>query len=174
MFGRKKSPPAPPRFASEPRPAYSGPDGQRDKRVDATLAELSNALGLDLDFGTAYIFAPSHWQIPEVGDMLRTAGIESNMRGNLLQLLKSPASVAKLSAMPPDSPLREALERAGFGMVLYNPDAENGFADGLAQMQAQTLKGFAKEYPGDEARSYAVFDLLRYSSDVMKGKVKLG
>ena len=173
MFGRKTSQPERLRFASDPRPSHSGPDGAYGRAADATIAALSEALGLDLDFGTAYIFAPSHWQIPGIGDMLRTAGIEPNMRGNVLQLLKSPVSVAKLNALPPGAPLREALEQCGFGMVLYNPDAENGCSDGLATMQAETLKGFAAKYDGAEARRYAVFDFHKWSSEVMKGKVKL-
>ena len=173
MFGRKKSQPEPLRFASDPRPAHSGPDGASAQGTDAAIAVLSEALGVDLDFGTAYIFAPSHWQIPGVGDMLRTAGMEANMKGNVLQLLKSPASVAKLNALPPGAPLREALDQCGFGMMLYNPDAENGCSDGLATMQAQTLKGFAIEYDSAEARRYAVFDFHRWSGEVMKGKVKL-
>lgn len=173
MFGRKKVQPENLRFAADPRPAHSAPDGEMDRNVDAVIAQLSEALGLDLDFGTAYIFAPSHWQIPEVGEMLRTAGIESNMRGNVIQLLKSPASVAKLQAMPPESPLREVLEQSGFGAMLYNPDAENGFNDGLVTMQANTLKGFAAQYQG-EARAYAVYDFHKWSGDVLKGKVKIG
>jgi hypothetical protein len=173
VFGRKTSQPAPLRFASDSRPSHSGPEGASVEGADAAIATLSEALGLDLDFGTAYIFAPSHWQIPGVGDMLRTAGIEPNMKGNVLQLLKSPASVATLNALPPGAPLREALEQSGFGMVLYNPDAENGCSDGLATMQASTLKGFASKYDGAEARRYAVFDFHSWSSDVMKGKVKL-
>jgi len=173
VFGRKTSQPERLRFASDPRPSHSGPDGAYNQGADAAIAALSEALGLDLDFGTAYIFAPSHWQIPEVGDMLRTAGIEPNMKGNVLQLLKSPASVAKLNALPPGASVREALEECGFGMVLYNPDAENGCSDGLAEMQAKTLKGFASEYGDVKARAYAVFDFHSWSSDVMKGKVKL-
>ena len=173
MFGRKISQPVPRRFASDPRPAHSGPDGAFAQGADAAIAVLSEALGVDLDFGTAYIFAPSHWQIPGIGEMLRTAGMAPNARGNVLQLLKSPVSVAKVNALPPDAPLREALEQCGFGTVLYNPDAENGCSDGLATMQADTLKGLAIEYDGAEARRYAVFDLYGWSRDIMKGKVKL-
>jgi hypothetical protein len=128
---------------------------------------------LDLDFGPAYIFAPSHWQIPEVGDMLRTAGIEPNMKGNMLQLLKSPASVAMLKGMPEDNPLRAALGEVGFGIALYDPDAENGYSDGLVTMQATTLQGFASKYDGPQARRYAVFDFHSWSGDVMKGKIKI-
>ncbi|WP_310469088.1 hypothetical protein [Sphingomonas sp.] len=175
MFGRKVVQSAAPRFAADPRPSHSGPDGELNRNIDSALASLSDALGLDLDFGTAYIFAPSHWQIPRVGDMLRSAGIEANMRGNVLQLLKSPASVAKLSAMAPDAPLRATLEKSGFGMVLYNPDCENGFSDNLASMQAEALKGFATDYAGNaQAQTYALFDLHRWSGDVMKGRVKVG
>ena len=173
MFGRKKSQPVPLRFANDPRPAHTGPDGEVAQKADAVIAALSEATGVDLDFGIAYIFAPGLWQIPGIGDMLRTAGIEPNMKGNVLQLLKSPVSVAKVNALPPDAPLREALEQCGFGMVLYNPDAENGCSDGLATMQANTLKGLAIEYDGAEARRYAVFDLYGWSRDIMKGKVKL-
>lgn len=178
MFGRKKVQPAPPhaaprRFAADPRPAHAGPSGAANHGVDAAIAGLSEAVGLDLDFATAYIFAPGLWRIAEVGDMLTAAGIEPAMRGNTLQLLKSPASVAALAAMPPDAPLRRTLEECGFGTVLHAPDAENGCSDGLAQMQAATLRGFAAKYPGAEARRYAVYDFHRWSADVLKGKVTI-
>ena len=173
MFGRKIVQPASLRFASDPRPAHAAPGGGMDEGVDAAIASLSEALGLDLDFGTAYIFAPSHWQIPEVGNMLSTAGLEPNMKGNMIQLLKSPASVAKLNALPPGNSLREVLEQAGFGMLLYDPHAANGCSDGLAAMQASTLKGFVAQYDDPEARRYAVFNLHMWSADVMKGKAKL-
>jgi hypothetical protein len=175
MFGRKKSPPGHLRFAPDPQPSHSTPGGESNRNIDAAISQLSEKLGLDLDFGTAYIFCPSHWRIPAVGEMLRTAGIEANMMGNVLQLLKSPASVAKMQAMKPEDPIRQVLERSGFGMVLYNPDAENGCSDGLAQMQAETLRGFAADYRGNtQAQTYAVFDLHKYSADVLKGHVKLG
>lgn len=170
MFGRKKAQPAL-RFANDPRPSHSGPDGRSNQGADAAIAALSEAVGLDLEFGTAYIFAASHWQIPDVGDMLRTAGIEPNMKGNTLQLLKSPASVAKLKGMPEDHPLRAALVEVGFGIALYDPDAENGYSDGLVTMQAKTLKDFASKYDDPKARRYAVYDFHSWSGDVMKGKV---
>jgi hypothetical protein len=172
MFGRKKVQPTL-RFANDPRPSHFGPDGRSNQGADAAIATLSEALGLDLDFGTAYIFAPNHWQNPEVGDMLRTAGIEPNMKGNVLQLLKSPASVAKLNRMPEDNPLRTALVEVGFGMMLYDPDVENGCSDGLARMQAKTLEGFASKYDSPDARRYAVYDFHQWSGDVIKGKIKI-
>ena len=89
MFGRRKIQPEPSRFAVEPRTSHAGADGVSNQQVDAALTQLSNILGLDLDFGRAYIFAPRLWQIPQVGEMLRAAGIEANMGGNMLQLLKS-------------------------------------------------------------------------------------
>jgi hypothetical protein len=159
MFGRKKIRPAPVQFGVDPKPSYSGPAGASIQAVDGAIAALSEAVGLDLDFGRAYIFAPSHWEIPKLGAMLTTAGIEPNMAGNTLQLLKSPASVMKLSRLPEEDALRSTLEQCGFGLMLYDPDAENGFSDGLAKMQADALKGFASEYPSAEARHYAVFDL---------------
>lgn len=173
MFGRKKVQPAPLRFASDPSPSHTGPAGAANQGVDNAVAIMSSAIGLDLDFGQAFIFAPSHWQIPGVGEMLSTAGMESNMRGNIIQLLKSPASVAKLSAMPVDAPLRLVLEKSGISAMLYSPDARNGYSDQLADMQADALKGFVAEYDGAEARRFAVFDLHRWSNEVMKGKIKL-
>lgn len=171
MFGRKKVQPAPQRFAAEPRPSQSGGnDG-----ADAAIAMLSQTLGLDLDFESGFIFAPSLWDDPAIGPMLERIGLKPNMMGNILALLKSPATVARLAGTSPDDPLRTALEKARFGMVLYNPDAENGYADGLVAMQRQKLREFATRTDiSEEARKYATLDLMMFSESVMRGKVKLG
>lgn len=171
MFGRKKPTPEPMRFAPQPRPSQSGAnDG-----ADEAIAMLSQALGLDLDFGTAFIFAPTHWADPAIGSMLTGLGIQPNMGGNRIALLKSPVSVAKLAAMDPESPLRSALASARIGVNLYNPDAENGYNDGLIVMQREKLREFATRPDlTDNARKYATFDLMHFSEEVMMGKVKLG
>ena len=130
MFGRKKVQPAQQRFAPQPRPSQSGGhDG-----ADAAIAMLSQSLGLDLDFESGFIFAPSLWDDPAIGPMLEQIGLKPHMMGNILALLKNPATVAKLAALSPDDPLRTALDQARFGMVPYNPAAENGYADGLVAM----------------------------------------
>ncbi len=171
MFGRKKVQPAPQRFAPQPRPSQSGAhDG-----ADEAIAMLSQALGLDLDFESGYIFAPSLWDDPAIGPMLNGLGIRPNMAGNRVALLKSPATVAKLAAMDPADPLRGVLQQARFGLVLYNPAAENGYADGLVQMQREKLREFATRTDiRNEARKYATFDLMMFSEELMLGKVKLG
>ncbi|MBY0282683.1 MAG: hypothetical protein K2W81_01815 [Sphingomonas sp.] len=171
MFGRKKPKPEPMRFAPQPRPSQSGAnDG-----ADEAIALLSQALGLDLDFGSAFIFAPSLWHDRAIGAMLTGLGLQPNMAGNRIALLKSPVSVAKLAAMKADSPLRSTLESARFGVNLYNPDAENGYHDGLVVMQAEKLREFATRSDlSDHARKYATFDLMMFSEGVMMGKVKLG
>jgi hypothetical protein len=171
MFGRKKVQPAPQSFAPQPRPSQSGAnDG-----ADAAIAMLSQALGLDLDFESGFIFAPSLWNDPAIGPMLEMVGLKPNMVGNRIALLKSPVTVAKLAAMAPDDPLRGVLEKARTGMVLYNPDAENGYADGLVAMQRKQLREFATRPDlTDRARHYATLDLMRFSEEIMLGKVKLG
>lgn len=173
MFGRKKPQPQPEpmRFASLPRPSQSGAnDG-----ADEAIAMLSQMLGVDLDFGSAFIFAPSHWNDPAIGTMLTGLGLQPNMEGNRIALLKSPVSVAKIAAMEADSPLRSALNSARIGVSLYNPDAENGYNDGLAVMQREKLREFATRSDlNDHARKYATFDLMMFSEEVMMGKVKLG
>ncbi len=171
MFGRKKPTPEPMRFAPQPRPSQSGADDGADEAV----AMLSQALGLDLDFGSAFIFAPSHWRDPAIGAMLIGLGLQPNMAGNRIALLKSTVSVAKLAAMEPSSPLRTALENARFGVNLYNPDAENGYNDGLVTLQREKLHEFATRTDiSDNARKYATFDLMHFSQEVMMGKVRLG
>jgi hypothetical protein len=171
MFGRKKVQPAPQRFAPQPRPSQSGAnDG-----ADAAIAMLSQALGLDLDFESGFIFAPCLWDDPVIGPMLGRIGLKPHMMGNILALPKSPATVAKLAALRPDDPLRTALDQARFGFVLYNPAAANGYADGLVTMQREKLREFATrtDIP-DRAREYATLDLMRFSEELMRGKVKLG
>ncbi|ASJ90830.1 hypothetical protein [Porphyrobacter sp. CACIAM 03H1] len=175
IFGRKKPQPQPrpepQRFAPEPRPSQSGAnDG-----ADAAIAMLSQALGLDLDFESGFIFAPSLWTDPAIGPMLERNGLKPHMAGNRLALLKSPSTIAKLLAMDPESPLRSALEKARFGMVLYNPDAENGYADGLVALQREKLHEYATRADlSEEARKYATIHLMMFSEEVMRGKVKLG
>ncbi|WP_143738142.1 hypothetical protein [Erythrobacter donghaensis] len=107
--------------------------------------------------------------------MLERNGLKPHMMGNILALPKSPATVAKLATLSPDDPLREALVKARFGLVLYNPAAENGYADGLVGLQRQKLREFATRTDiSDEARKYAIFDLMMFSQDVMQRKVKIG
>lgn len=171
MFGRKKVQPAPQRFAPQPRPSQSG----ANYGADAAIAMLSQALGLDLDFESGYVFAPSLWDDPAIGPMLERIGLKPHMMGNILALPKSPVTVAKLAAMSPDDPLRTALDQARFGTVLFNPDAENGYAVGLVAMQREKLREFATRTDiSDKAREYATFDLMMFSENLMRGKVKLG
>jgi len=171
MFGRKKVQHPPQRFAPQPRASQSGAiDG-----ADQAIAMLSQALGLDLDFESGFIFAPCLWDDPAIGPMLERIGLKPHMMGNILALPKSPATVARLAAMSPDDPLRSALDGARFGTVLYNPDAANGFADGLVAMQREKLREFATRTDiSDEARRYATLDLMMWSENLMRGKVKLG
>lgn len=175
MFGRKKVTPSTHGLANQSRPS-SGQDAvDQGDGVDAAIAIMSKAIGLDLDFGMGYIFAPSLWNDPASGVMLDQNGLKPNMRGNTLALLKNPVSVGKLAAMERDSPLRAALASARIGVALYNPDAENGYADGLVAMQRQKLREFATRTDiSDRARHYATMDLMRFSEEVMLGQVKLG
>ena len=173
MFGRKQVQPSTQCSAPQPRPSGQGVTNQGGD-ADAAIAALSQAIGLDLDFEMAYIFAPSLWRIPGVGAMLTDVGLAHNMRGNTLQLLKNPQTVATLAERAHDDPLRAVLEKSRIGVALYNPDAENGYSDGLIGMQAKILAGIFTDCPGDRARHYAVFDLHKFSTDVMLGKVKLG
>jgi hypothetical protein len=173
MFGRKKIQPTRLRFASDPRPSHNGPDRDLDRRVDSAIAALSEALGLDLEFGTAYIFAPSLWHNARVGDMIRNVGIVPNMVGNTVQLLRSPASVAKVNAMPPDHQIRALLKQAGFGITLHDPHAENGYASGMIGMQAKVLSGFLDKGYSEEALHYAVLDLHKWSRDVISGEIEI-
>lgn len=173
MFGRKIVNRRPEPFLIEPCRSHNETNDNVRRSTDDALSVVSQRFGFDVDFGTAYIFAPSHWRIAEVGLMLSRAGMESNARGNVIPLLRSPASVATLNSMSPDSPIRKALEQLGFGMVLFDPDVENGFSDEFSKMQAQTLTDMAAKYHEPRSRQLAVFDLHRFSSEVMKGRVKI-
>lgn len=175
MFGRKGLKTEPSRFAAEPRPEPEAADGQMDANVDAAIAMLSQAIGIDLDFDNAYLFAPSLWNIPQIGAMLTRIGLRPDQAGNRIALLKNPASVAKIAAMPADDPIRTVLSKSRFGVVLYNPDAENGYADGLLDMQREKLWEFATRPDlTEDARKYATFDLMMFSEGLLMGKVALG
>ncbi|WP_066532406.1 hypothetical protein [Erythrobacter sp. CCH5-A1] len=171
MFGRKKVQHPPQRFAPQPRaPQPGGSDG-----ADAAIAMLSQALGLDLDFHSGFIFAPCLWDDPAIGPMLERIGLKPHMMGNILALPKSPVTVARLATMSPEDPLRKVLDEARFGVVLYNPEAANGYHDGLVAMQREKLREFATRTDiSDEARKYATLDLMMFSENLMRGKVKLG
>ena len=44
----------------------------------------------------------------------------------------------------------------------------------MTEMQRGELRKIAASDAGDEAQKYAVFNLMKFSDDVMRGKVKLG
>ena len=51
----------------------------------------------------------------------------------------------------------------------------NSYADGLVAMQREKLREYAQRTDlSDKAREYAVWDLMRFTSEVMKGNVPLG
>ena len=107
--------------------------------------------------------------------MLTRIGLKPNQLGNRIALLKSPASVAKIAAMPADDPIRTVLGKSRFGVMLYNPDAENGYADELLDMQREKLREFATRPDlTDDARKYATLHLMMFSEEVLMGKVALG
>lgn len=173
MFGRKKVKPQP-QPAPRSVPADMSPE-EMDRRTDDAIGVLSEALGINLDFDIGSIFAPCLWDDPEIGALLRKVGLEPNMAGNKMSLLKDERSLRTLLQRPKDDPVREALASSGFGMVLFNPAAANGYADGLVTMQREKLREFAQRTDlSDEAREYAVWDLMRFTSEVMKGNVPLG
>ena len=165
MFGRKG--------VAKAEPQAQSPEDM-DAGVDNAIAMLSQALGINLNFQVGSIFSPALWQDPVIGPLLSRSGLEANMRGNKISLLIDPVSVSTIAARSPEDPLRQSLENAGFGMVLYNGMASNGFNDGLTDMQRGELQKIAASPASDEAKKYAVFNLHMFSGDVMKGKIKLG
>lgn len=170
VFGRKGvgHPKAPP-------PARDGMGREEmDAGTDAVIASLSQSLGIDLDFDIAYIFAPSLWFDPAVKRLIDLTGMQPESRGNKISLLRNPASVAHFAQLSPEEPLRQALINSGFGMVQYNPIAANGFNDQLTEMQRGQLSEWASRTDlSDEGRMYAVINLHRFSSEVLKGNVAL-
>ena len=169
MFGKKIGSQ---RFFSEPRMSLSGKNGSFDEETDQIISVLSETFELDLDFDAAHIFSAKHWNDPQIGPMLSRAGMESEMRGNKLPLLMSPRSLMIFKSLPASHPIRQLLEESGFGTHLFDPHAENGFSDEIAETQRRILKGLAEEYPQHEAQRYAVFDFHAYSKDFLLGRTK--
>lgn len=163
MFGRKKP---------QSQPASLRPSGGQSDELSVILHALGTKFGLNLmDTGQGYIFSPKLWDDPVCNRMLSEQGLQSNMRGNMLMLFKDAASVQKLRQAPECAPARQALDNAGFGFVTYDASASNGFSDELTAMQIEAIQGFSNEYAANaEARKMAVWDFLRFSTELFKGR----
>src|SRR5687767_13234266 len=111
--------------------------------VEAALALLSDALGADVDFEIAYVFAPGLWSDERIGRELSAAGLSAEMGGNKMPLFRSAAFVEKLRQAPADDPMKQAALEAGFGLAPYDVGKSGGFDEGKMHFQHNELAKIA-------------------------------
>ena len=158
-FGRKGL------AAAQPRPTIEE-DG-----TDAALAMLSQALGVDLDFDMAYIFAPSLWADPRIGPELDATGLKPEMAGNRMALFRNSAFAGELRARPAGDPMKEAVLAAGFGLAPFDRGRPGGFDEGKTRFQHDQLLKIAASPASAEAHRHAVLNLFDWSHRLMKGEI---
>jgi hypothetical protein len=158
-FGRKGLGAAAPAAAAEPANA------------DAAIDYLSQALGADLDFEIAYVFAPSLWNDERIAAELNAAGLAAEMGGNKMPLFRSAAFAEKLRQAPADDKLKLAVLEAGFGLAPYDAGRPSGFDAGKTHFQYNELAKIAMSPASAFAKRAAVMNLFDWSCRLMKGEI---
>jgi hypothetical protein len=152
---------------AQPRPAI------QEDSTEAALAMLSQALGVDLDFDIAYIFAPVLWSDPRIGPELDAVPLKAEMAGNKMALLRNPAVAEQFRQRPAGDPMKEALLAAGFGLYPFDRGKPGGFDDGKTRFQQAELLKIAASPASAEAHRYAVLNLHEWSYRLMRGEIQL-
>lgn len=130
----------------------------RRKKVEAQAKPLNYDTQIDL------IFPPELFSDPIIAPLLKQVGIELEAKGNKLMLFTDARTVAALNA---DQEVKEVVIQSGIGTVLYGWNQE-----GRVAFLTRELRAIAEKYAGDqEALRLAVFDLHRFISNAMLGKV---
>lgn len=166
-FGRKGlavSPSAP------PSPGVPAGQPAEEPGVEAAIAMLSQALGVDLDFEFAYVFAPSLWADARIGRELDAAELRPEMRGNKMPLFRDAAFAERLRRAPTSDPLRQAVLEAGFGLEPFDCGRPGGFDAGKTAFQREQLEKIAASPASAQAKSYAVLNLFDWSIRLMQGE----
>ena len=162
-FGRKG-------LAQAPAPAQTAIE---ENGTEAALALLSQALGVDLDFDMAYIFAPSLWSDPRIGPELDAVPLRAEMAGNKMALLRNAALADELRQRPAGDALKEALLASGIGLYPFDRGRPGGFDEGKTRFQHTELLKIAASPASAEAHRYAVLNLHQWSHRLMRGEIQL-
>lgn len=150
--------------------AVAAPDADR-QATDAALGIMSDAVGMDMNFEVGYLFSPSLWLDPAIGQLLRSVGLEPEMAGNKMGLFTNKALVRRLRAAPSDDPMRKAALDSGIGLAPYDVGAIGGFDDGKTKFHQGVLLDIARQQLADQPRKYAVFDLHLWTKKLMRGEI---
>jgi hypothetical protein len=154
--------------ASLPAAQADQPPGEPG--VEAAIAMLSQAFGVDLDFEFAYVFAPSLWADPRIGRELDAAELRPEMRGNKMPLFKDAAFADRLRRGPAADPIRQAVLAAGFGLERFDPGKRGGFDEGKTKFQREQLEKIAASPASAFAKKAAVMNLFDWSIRLMQGE----
>ena len=139
--------------------------------VEAAIAMLSQALGADLDFDMAYIFAPNLWGDERVGRELDAAGLKAEMVGNKMPLFRDAAFAERLREAPDSDRMKQAVLEAGFGLAPFDAGRRGGFDEGKTQFQFRELVKIAQSPASAFAKRAAVLNLFDWSFRLMKGEI---
>ena len=169
-FGRKGLSASPAGAAAAAQPAQPA-QPMEAANVDAALGYLSQALGADLDFEIAYVFAPSLWSDERIAAELDAAGLKAEMGGNKMPLFRSAAFAEKLRLAPADDRMKLAVLEAGFGLAPYDSGRAGGFDEGKTRFQHNELAKIAMSPASAFAKRAAVMNLFDWSCRLMKGEI---
>lgn len=138
--------------------------------VDAALAIIASATGVDPQFEMASIFPPELWLDPAIAHELNATKIRPDIVGNKMGLLCDAELAARLRASP-DDPLRAALLEADFGLAPYDENKPNGFASGKTAFLRDELRKIAQSGATKEARELSVYALHEWTFKLMRGEI---
>src|SRR5687768_15678110 len=139
--------------------------------ADAAVDDLSQALGADLDFEIAYVFAPGLWSDERIAAELNAAGLSAEMGGNKMPLFRSAMFAEKLRQAPADDKMKRAVIEAGFGLAPYDAGKPGGFDAGKTHFQYNELAKIAMSPASAFAKRAAVMNLFDWSCRLMKGEI---
>lgn len=168
-FGRKGLSAAPAAAAAGSTEPAAEP--AEPANVDAAIGYLSQALGADLDFEIAYVFAPSLWTDERIAAELSNAGLAAEMGGNKMPLFRSAAFAEQLRQAPADDRMKLAVLEAGFGLAPYDAGRPGGFDEGKTRFQHNELAKIAMSPASAFAKRAAVMNLFDWSCRLMKGEI---
>jgi hypothetical protein len=145
----------------------------QDAATDAAIRVLSEAMGEDLDFEIGNIFSPALWHHRQIGELLTSVGISPDMGGNKMALYKNKKLVSRLRKAPVDDPLRVVALQSGFGLVPYDVGEPDGFDAGKLGFQFSALLKIAMANATPEENKYAVYELMKWTHDLMRGDIEM-
>ena len=167
-FGRKGLNVSP---TAAPSPGVQSGQPGEDPGVEASIAKLSQALGVDLDFELAYVFAPGLWADARIGRELDAAKLRPEMRGNKMPLFRDASLAERLRRAPAGDPIKQAVLAAGFGLAPFDSGRPGGFDAGKTAFQHEQLEKIAASPASAFAKQAAVLNLFDWSCRLMQGEI---